>query len=484
MTHLVRHLIRSPRKVHVPAASAKPAVVAALPRRAVATPTRPRSSGGPFAVSGSSTPGSRAFARHGFSGVSIEQLCTAARVSTRAFYEEFTTKVELLAALHDQLNDRAVEAVIGALDEVDPLDLGARATAGCTAYVEEFTRDLRWAKVVLVEAVGVSPAMEARRQRAVDGFAQLIRAEADRLAAAGAMPPHDHALAAGRARRGHQGARDALGCVRAHEPGRRRGGGGRGGQARRSRAALVGRLRGTAVADALEHRIAGGDAGEGPCRTTDMTEVWNSEATASWVTHPERYDQMLAPFGDRVLDAAALQVGERVLDVGCGSGQLTRAAAAVVGPDAHVVGVDVSGPLIELARSLSTGDSISYVQADGQTAAIDGGPFDVLISRFGVMFFADPVAAFTNLRRHMSPAGRLAFVAWQALPVNEWAVLPVASVIDYLGLPDAPPPGAPGPFAFGEPDRARSSACRGWLGTGRGRADGHRGAPGRRWERR
>jgi AcrR family transcriptional regulator len=132
----------------------------------------------------------------GYAGTSIEQLCAAAGVSTRNFYEHFKNREILLLALHDELNGRAFEAVGQAIATVDPLDLEARAHAGIRAYFEVMTSDKRWARIALVESVGVSPTAEQHRRDAQDRFATLIGFEADRLAAANVIPQRDFGLTA------------------------------------------------------------------------------------------------------------------------------------------------------------------------------------------------------------------------------------------------------------------------------------------------
>lgn len=187
-----------------------------------------------------------------------------------------------------------------------------------------------------------------------------------------------------------------------------------------------------------------------------MIEMWNGDDTAAWTTHPDRYDVMLGPFGDAVLDAAALAPGERVLDVGCGAGALCLAAGRAVGDGGAVVGADISRPLLALAaqRAADGGaENVTILEADVQTAILEAAAYDVVISRFGVMFFDDPFAAFRNLRSAVRPGGRLAFACWRALPENEWALVPVMAALPHLGAPDIPAPGAPGPFAFGEADQ-------------------------------
>jgi AcrR family transcriptional regulator len=132
-----------------------------------------------------------AFSTSGYLATSIEQLCTAAGISTRNFYEEFPNREAVLVALHDALNLRAFQAVIGALADVDPADSRERATAGVTAYFDVMTSDPRWARIALVEAVGVSAAVEAHRQEALARFALLIEGEFSRL-----VPGRDHSLTA------------------------------------------------------------------------------------------------------------------------------------------------------------------------------------------------------------------------------------------------------------------------------------------------
>lgn len=136
------------------------------------------------------------FATDGYRGVSIEQLCARAGVSTRNFYEHFSNREELLLALHDDLNARALQAAAAAVAQADPDDLDARARAGVRAYVDVVTTDPRWARIALVESVGVSPTTERHRQEAIGRFADLIELEATRLADAGAVPARDHQLTA------------------------------------------------------------------------------------------------------------------------------------------------------------------------------------------------------------------------------------------------------------------------------------------------
>jgi ubiquinone/menaquinone biosynthesis C-methylase UbiE len=192
-----------------------------------------------------------------------------------------------------------------------------------------------------------------------------------------------------------------------------------------------------------------------------MVQLWNGPASVAWSQAADQYDAMLEGLGARLLAAAHLSEGERVLDVGCGTGRMSRLAAAEVGSDGAVVGVDVSAGLLAEARARSD-EGLRFLEADAQTHVFDE-PFDVVLSRFGVMFFDDPVGAFRNLLAATRPGGRLVFVAWQAPPLNEWIVLPLSVIVPLVGPPELPEPGAPGPFAFADRERVEALlADAGW----------------------
>ncbi len=196
-----------------------------------------------------------------------------------------------------------------------------------------------------------------------------------------------------------------------------------------------------------------------------MIEYWNGEAGKKWVDQSQRLDTMLAPFADKVLDAAAIQTGERALDIGCGAGILTLGATEQAGGASGSLGVDVSEPLLALARkrAADAGSSARFEHADASTFEVSD-KFDLVISRFGVMFFEDPSAAFANIRSQVRPGGRLAFMCWQALPLNDWAFAPLQAALPLLKeTPPMPDPTAPGPFAFADQDRlARLLSDAGW----------------------
>jgi len=167
------------------------------------------------------------------------------------------------------------------------------------------------------------------------------------------------------------------------------------------------------------------------------------------------------------MDRAGIAPGERVIDVGCGCGDTTIALGRRVGPAGRVLGIDVSAPMLERAAETARAAGVANVRlenADAQTHRLSPSAFDVVYSRFGVMFFTDPVAAFTNLRAALRPGGRLAFVCWQALLENPWLFVPLRAAAQHLTLPPPPAPDAPGPFAFADPERVRGILARAGFG--------------------
>ena len=185
-----------------------------------------------------------------------------------------------------------------------------------------------------------------------------------------------------------------------------------------------------------------------------QAEYWNGEAGAKWVQYADQLDELLKPFADAILESAAIKSGESVLDIGCGAGALSLKAAPAVGDTGSVDGVDISEQLVTLARHRSETLNLgaSFDVADASTFSARH-PIDVVLSRFGIMFFTDPVAAFANIRSNLSDNGRMAVACWQSLPQNEWAFAPLQATLPFLPEPPAPPaPGTPGPFAFADPD--------------------------------
>ncbi|MET0940158.1 MAG: class I SAM-dependent methyltransferase [Mesorhizobium sp.] len=190
----------------------------------------------------------------------------------------------------------------------------------------------------------------------------------------------------------------------------------------------------------------------------DQIAYWNADAGETWAALQEQLDAQLEPHGLRAMDALAPAAGERIVDVGCGSGQTSLALGQAVGHSGAVIGLDISRPLLDLARrrtAESGAANVSFSEADVQTYSFAPATFDAVFSRFGIMFFADPSAAFANIRRALKPGGRMAFVCWRTPAENIFMTLPYTAAA--AQLPPAPPsdPDAPGPFAFAEPARVR-----------------------------
>jgi SAM-dependent methyltransferase len=200
---------------------------------------------------------------------------------------------------------------------------------------------------------------------------------------------------------------------------------------------------------------------------TDQVANWNGQSGERWVANQARLDAMAAVFGQAAIEAAAPATGERVLDVGCGAGASSLALAARVGAGGHVLGVDISEPLIGRARALAPQDiPVQFRVADAGSAELPERAFDILFSRFGVMFFDDPTAAFAHMRRALKPGARVAFVCWRGMAENDWVRLPM-DAIKGIVPPMAPPdPEAPGPFSFGDRGRvARILTAAGFTDT-------------------
>lgn len=184
----------------------------------------------------------------------------------------------------------------------------------------------------------------------------------------------------------------------------------------------------------------------------EQAGFWTERAKA-WVEKQPFFDALLAPALDLVLDRASLTPGARVIDIGCGTGASLLAAAARVGPAGHVTGVDVSQPMIDLARRRVGEAGLAHVDCvlgDAQVHAFAPGSADHVISRFGVMFFEDPIAAFANIATVLKPGGRLTFVTWAGMADNPWFRDPASAAKSVVGAPPPPDPRAPGPMAFSE----------------------------------
>lgn len=182
-----------------------------------------------------------------------------------------------------------------------------------------------------------------------------------------------------------------------------------------------------------------------------MHEYWNADAGRTWAALQARLDRSLSPVTAALLSHAAPQPGEAVLDIGCGSGETTLALAVATG-DAH--GVDISRPLLAVAeaRADALESLATFEEADAATLPGDG-DYDLITSRFGVMFFDDPVAAFANIRGHAADGGRLRFVCWRSPKENGWTMAPMQALAPLMPPSEPQDPHAPGPFALADPDR-------------------------------
>jgi len=185
-------------------------------------------------------------------------------------------------------------------------------------------------------------------------------------------------------------------------------------------------------------------------KNAEQIEYWNKTAGQTWVESQARTDAMLAPLSEILLEKAAASEGERVIDVGCGCGETSLRMAQA---GAAVWGIDVSAPMLvrakERARELGL-ENVAFSETDASTQALTP-DHDLILSRFGVMFFSDPTAAFSNLRTGLAPSGRLCFLCWQPPQKNPWMAIGGAAVQPFLTPPEvAPDPRAPGPFAFAD----------------------------------
>lgn len=188
----------------------------------------------------------------------------------------------------------------------------------------------------------------------------------------------------------------------------------------------------------------------------EQIKSWNGATGQKWTQFSADMDRNLADPMAGIMAFAAAKAGEHVLDIGCGAGQTSLALAGIVGERGTVQGVDVSGPLLALARERAgAAKNVAFVEADAAFHPF-AAEYDLVFSRFGVMFFDDPPAAFANIRKSLKPGGRLAFVCWRPAAENQWVSLPAAAARPLLPPQPPPDPLAPGPFAFADPARVEA----------------------------
>ncbi|WP_217250924.1 class I SAM-dependent methyltransferase [Streptomyces sp. AC602_WCS936] len=190
---------------------------------------------------------------------------------------------------------------------------------------------------------------------------------------------------------------------------------------------------------------------------TEQAQAWNGPEGAHWARNQDRWNAVNEGFNEPLLDAAGITDSHRTLDLGCGSGQTTR-LAALRAPRGSATGLDLSGPMLAEARSRAASEGIAnvtFTQGDAQAHPFEPGVFDVAISRYGVMFFSDPEAAFRNIGRALRPGGRLAFVCPAEPSLNGW-VTAMTALRDIVPLGDFDAPGLPGMFSLASPGRLRA----------------------------
>jgi ubiquinone/menaquinone biosynthesis C-methylase UbiE len=191
-------------------------------------------------------------------------------------------------------------------------------------------------------------------------------------------------------------------------------------------------------------------------QNTDQADYWNGPAGQRWIDRQATQDIVLAPVSAVLMDRALIATGERIIDIGCGCGATTIELARRLTPKGHVTGVDISAPMLARARaSAPAGLPLRFVLADATVYPFKPQSADLLFSRFGVMFFADPTQSFVNMRKAMRPGGRVTFACWQEPRKNPWMMLALQAAYAHVPrLPDVGPE-EPGPFAFAREDRVR-----------------------------
>lgn len=190
----------------------------------------------------------------------------------------------------------------------------------------------------------------------------------------------------------------------------------------------------------------------------NQRDFWSGKGGDIWVERQNAMDTMLSPLGEAALNKLNLNEGENVLDIGCGCGHTTLNIAKRISPDGQVTGLDISEPMLKRAKESANEMSISNASfncVDVQTDDMGEEVYSAAFSRFGVMFFEDPVAAFCNINKSLITGASLSFVCWQSPALNPWQSLFIEAVKKYVDLP-SPPPRSPSPFAFMESEYVSS----------------------------
>ncbi len=191
---------------------------------------------------------------------------------------------------------------------------------------------------------------------------------------------------------------------------------------------------------------------------SEQIEYWNDRAGPNWVKFYKQLDGQIGDIGKIAIDRSGVTAGQHVLDIGCGCGDSSLELARRVGPGGAVHGIDISQPMLEQAARRAAMEpmlKLDFQRRDAQIADFPAATYSHGFSRFGVMFFEDPVAAFANIRKALAGNGRLTFICWRPLDENPWMAIPLGVAGQFVEPPEPVPPGAPGPFAFTDGERAR-----------------------------
>ena len=183
----------------------------------------------------------------------------------------------------------------------------------------------------------------------------------------------------------------------------------------------------------------------------EQKEFWNEKKGEIWVSLESKIDKMLGPLGDQAIKILKPKVGEKILDIGCGTGSTSQTLSKLVGESGIITGIDISKPILNFAQKQKENKkikNINFIQADAQNHQFSDLNFDAVFSRFGIMFFEDPISAFKNIKKSLSCNGRLTFVCWSKSEDNDWMNLSSNVASQFLELPPKANPKEPGPFAL------------------------------------